>query len=828
MTDRHHRNAQTGTETYSYPGATTTATDAAGKATSTTADALGRVLSASDGSSSASYKHTVLDGLTEVTQTDSTSYSSAKTQTRTFLYSSLGRLTSATNPEADSATTYTYFPNGTLKTKTDPRGVVTTYAYDRLNRPVKKDYSATTPVTPAVRYCYDGKKYDLATDACVAASPSRTDFAVGAVTDEAVHSGGVLISRTEYTAIDRLGRVTASKQTTEGLTAKAFSYVYAAGGALQKVQYPSLRWVSYEVNGANRVKAVKNGDTGSAYYLQNASYKPMGAMAAATFGLSTANQWTESWEYNSSQQAQKLRVKKGAQTLLGLDWIYSNTANYDSPTELWVDQGTDNNGNLRTEKLSPIGAGSVDRNYGYDGANRVTSYAETGKSQTFGFDAFGNVWQTSSTGVTAMPQNGPASYQLNTSGTGVRNRIKDAQHDAAGNLQQYLLAGAQTASYDAEGRVSQISGGGVSATYTYDAGGRRVKREVGGSPTVYYVYGAGGELMAEYGGAADAVATKYLVTDHLGSTRMVLDGAGDCKQRMDYAPFGAQVPRSGEACYTGAATNGIPEFTGKQRDGETAGTSTPGLDYFGARYMSAAQGRFTSPDAPFADQHPEDPQSWNLYAYARNNPLVFVDPTGEAIELTGDQKERDELLKRLQEATGDKKGQYLYANKVDGKYYVGIYANGKDGKAGSFSELGKAAGLVGQVVGSDKVAALQLVREGTGSPAGPFKPDNPAATFLDPGNPNRTLSALLSDKAPAVLPAEVMATGLPGRTDHGLVAIHELGHAFAKFHARDRVYSGPYDVQMSLDFENAARRDKGMPLRLQHGKNVVPLPKPPR
>ena len=33
-------------------------------------------------------------------------------------------------------------------------------------------------------------------------------------------------------------------------------------------------------------------------------------------------------------------------------------------------------------------------------------------------------------------------------------------------------------------------------------------------------------------------------------------------------------------------------FTGKERDAET------GLDYFGARYMSAAQGRFTSPDLP--------------------------------------------------------------------------------------------------------------------------------------------------------------------------------------------------------------------------------------
>lgn len=65
------------------------------------------------------------------------------------------------------------------------------------------------------------------------------------------------------------------------------------------------------------------------------------------------------------------------------------------------------------------------------------------------------------------------------------------------------------------------------------------------------------------------------------------------------------------------------KFTGKERDAET------GLDYFGARYFSAAQGRFTSPDQPFNDQYPADPQSWNLYTYVRNNPLEYVDLNGE-------------------------------------------------------------------------------------------------------------------------------------------------------------------------------------------------------
>ncbi|MDQ1639482.1 MAG: hypothetical protein QOF62_2821 [Pyrinomonadaceae bacterium] len=71
------------------------------------------------------------------------------------------------------------------------------------------------------------------------------------------------------------------------------------------------------------------------------------------------------------------------------------------------------------------------------------------------------------------------------------------------------------------------------------------------------------------------------------------------------------------------------QFTSKERDNET------GLDYFGARYYSSTQGRFTSVDPENAGANPSDPQSWNGYAYARNNPLVYTDPEGRDYRVCG-------------------------------------------------------------------------------------------------------------------------------------------------------------------------------------------------
>jgi len=77
-----------------------------------------------------------------------------------------------------------------------------------------------------------------------------------------------------------------------------------------------------------------------------------------------------------------------------------------------------------------------------------------------------------------------------------------------------------------------------------------------------------------------------------------------------------------------------PRCTGKERDAET------GLDFFGARYFSGPQGRFSSVDPVIVTPaRTEDPQRFNLYSYARNNPFSFIDPDGEDIEFANNTEE---------------------------------------------------------------------------------------------------------------------------------------------------------------------------------------------
>jgi len=234
------------------------------------------------------------------------------------------------------------------------------------------------------------------------------------------------------------------------------------------------------------------------------------------------------------------------------------------------------------------------------------------------------------------------------------NRWTDGSPDAAGNLTAPTIGSARFA-YDAENRVS--SGWDNSSTpvqfpltYGYDADGRRVSKAwclsgfvcstgTAGAKFTTYVYDAGGDLAMEIGPSAGSTGAEYLFADHLGSTRIMVERSTGTTHCYDYSPFGEELDQglNGRgACYealsypSGSFGSVSEKFTGKERDAET------GLDYFGARYFSGAQGRFTTPDEPLVDQHTQDPQSWNLYSYVRNNPLRAVDQDGrECVTLDG-------------------------------------------------------------------------------------------------------------------------------------------------------------------------------------------------
>jgi RHS repeat-associated protein len=181
---------------------------------------------------------------------------------------------------------------------------------------------------------------------------------------------------------------------------------------------------------------------------------------------------------------------------------------------------------------------------------------------------------------------------------------------------------------NAENRLINAAG----VNYTYDGDGRRVKKDTG----KLYWYGPDGEVNSEsdlagvwtiehmyFNGKRVArrellpgYSLRYHFSDHLGSASVITNVTETVKDESDYYPFG------GERMITNQDPNQY-KFTGKERDTET------GLDYFGARFYSSNVGRFGSTDSLLqSESRLVNPQGWNAYAYALNNPLFFVDPRG--------------------------------------------------------------------------------------------------------------------------------------------------------------------------------------------------------
>jgi len=203
-----------------YSGNVTTSADESGNLTQRTADALGRLTQVVEpGGFTTNYSYDALNNLLTVYQLGNAAIGDTP-RTRYFNYDSLSRLLSAFNPETGTAS-YTYDANSNVQTKTDARGVITTYGYDALNRLLSKSYS--DGVTPLSCYQYDSSTNGigrLANAWTVSASQP------GATCTPAAPAAGFLTKRA-IQAYDAMGRILNEQQYTPATQANGAPYAPA-------------------------------------------------------------------------------------------------------------------------------------------------------------------------------------------------------------------------------------------------------------------------------------------------------------------------------------------------------------------------------------------------------------------------------------------------------------------------------------------------------------------------------------------------------------------------------------------------------------------------
>jgi len=184
--------------------------------------------------------------------------------------------------------------------------------------------------------------------------------------------------------------------------------------------------------------------------------------------------------------------------------------------------------------------------------------------------------------------------------------------------------------FDAQGRLTQVKSNGTSiAQFLYDGDGGRVEKITPAGNTIYigslYEEGAdksrvdhvfaNGQPICDIWSLNSSSETYYYSADHLGSTTLVTDSHGNLKQQIHYDPFGDIFSTEGDSPVH-------HKYTAQENDPET------GLNFYQARYYDPVLGRFISPDSMVPNAM--DPQSLNRYAYVRNNPVNYADPTGHS------------------------------------------------------------------------------------------------------------------------------------------------------------------------------------------------------
>jgi RHS repeat-associated protein len=477
-------------------------------------------------------------------------------------YDALDRVTRVIDPQG-GVIAYTYDANGNRLSLSDPKGNVTTYAYDAMNRVVTRTDGLLKPET----YAYD-----------LAGNLTKTTDRKGQVTSY------------RYDALGR--RSFTGFGTTAGpapIYESTLTSTYDAGNRITQLADSASGTITRSYDGLNRLL--------SEVTLQgtvNYSYDAVGRRT----GMTASGQSAVSYTYDNAD-----RLTKITQDLANVGFAYDKA-------------------NRRTSLTLPNG---IVVSYAYDNAAQLT-----GMTYKQGTTVLGDLTYTYDTAGRRIAQGGSLAgtdvpQAVNTTSYDANNRLKQWEtsnlvYDDNGNL---TFDGVNAYSWNARNQLTAISGN-VTASFAYDARGRRVRKTIAGTTTGYRYDGL--NLVQELDGSnnptarfltglgidevftrTDSNGPRHFLTDALGSTRALTDGTGAITTRYSYEPFG-------KTTVNGTDTNAV-QYTGRENDGT-------GLYYYRARYYHPGLHRFVS----------EDPIGFaggiNTYAYVGGNPVSFVDPLG--------------------------------------------------------------------------------------------------------------------------------------------------------------------------------------------------------
>jgi RHS repeat-associated protein len=521
------------------------------------------------------------------------------TEATVFGYDASGNQTSVTAP-LNRVSTNTYDEINRLKQTIDPAGGVTSIAYDALDnlaqvndpRGLVTSYVSnglgdlkqlTSPDTGVTTFTYDsGANVLTSTDARGAVATNTFDslnrvltttYSVGSTTDQS-------LTFTYDTGANGKGRMTAASDANHTLT-----WTYDANGRVTgKTQAIGgiAKSVSYAYTGGNLTSMITPSGQTIAY-----AHDALGRVSGVTINGAT---------------------------------LISNVA-YDpfGPITGW----TWGNGTLTV------------RNFDLDG--RLDLIDSAGLS-TFTFDAAGN--------LASKLDDSPASYALAAGSTTISNSatsnrigtttgllVRSYSYDAAGNT---TSDGTRTFAYNFANRMISATKGSVTASYTHNALGQRIRKQVGAVST-YFFYDEAGHVVGEYDGAGAlkeeivwlgdtpiaivrpngaSVSTFYIHVDRLNTPRRVTRPSDNViVWRWNSDPYGeaaADENPDGDA----ETFSFNLRFPGQYFDGET------GLNYNYFRDYDPAVGRYVESD-PIGLRG-----GINTYAYASENPMSRIDRLG--------------------------------------------------------------------------------------------------------------------------------------------------------------------------------------------------------